>query len=340
MEAGDDGRVRLYRWLTRVLVVLIAVAVVLGIAWVVLQWSIAEAVYSAKAGLDWFGITFYHDYIFVAAGLFGLLVIYPRPGGSDLWRLGGVFFSRVRPVGVEEELPRVGDRMNVWLWALWQTVKWTVAFYAFASTGAFPGLGPIMNPIMMMTMNLGSWGNVPTIFALPVAPASGAGFVTLMPSLSIQYAVLSYVLSAVLLVFAVRMVIRFFGNLATRRSEVWLRELLLVLAAVLLEVILGAPYWLMNIATPYVYGITWSALLLVGWGVLYLSRRGPVVTRRTAFKGVAVVLMALLLIQVAIGAFYYFNWNNNYLSYSWYPQTQKQITVTRWAAGLDSIHVN
>jgi uncharacterized membrane protein (UPF0182 family) len=42
---------------------------------------------------------------------------------------------------------------------------------------------------------------------------------------------------------------------------------------------------------------------------------------------------------VAAGAFYYFNWNNNYLSYQWYPQTQKEITVTRWAAGLNGIQV-
>ena len=64
-DAGD-GRARLYKWLTRLVLALMAVTVVLAVAWVILQWSIAESVYSAKAGLDWFGITFYREYTFVA----------------------------------------------------------------------------------------------------------------------------------------------------------------------------------------------------------------------------------------------------------------------------------
>ncbi|HEY6283561.1 MAG TPA: hypothetical protein VIW22_06520, partial [Nitrososphaerales archaeon] len=60
-EAGNP-RLRLSKWLAVFVVALLAVAVVLALAWVVLRWSIAESVYSAKAGLDWFGITFYHEY--------------------------------------------------------------------------------------------------------------------------------------------------------------------------------------------------------------------------------------------------------------------------------------
>ena len=157
-----------------------------------------------------------------------------------------------------------------------------------------------------------------------------------MPSMSIQYAVISYALSAFLLVFAVRTLLRLLANLATRRSDVWIRNLLTLVAAILLEVILGAPYWLMNIATPYVYGIVWSSLLLTAVGIAFLSRRNAQAPRLKLFKVVAVVIAAVLIVQVAIGAFYFFNWNNNYLTYSWYPQTQKQITVTRWSAGLDA----
>ncbi len=338
-DAGE-GRARLYKWLTRLIFALIAVAAVLAVAWVILQWSIAESVYSTKAGLDWFAITFYHEYTFVAAGLFALLVVYPRPGGSDLWRLGTVLFRRFRPFEVEQEGLRVSEKLNVWLWALWQTLKWAIAFYAFSVSGGFLLLGSTMNPIMMMTMGLGNWADVPRVFTLPLSPASGAGFVSLMPSMSVQYAVLSYALSAFLLVFALRTVLRLFANLATRRSDVWVRNLLTLIAAILLETIIGAPYWLMNIATPYVYGIAWSALLLTTVGIVYLSRRNAQAPRLKLFKAVAVVFAVLLLVQVAAGAFYFFNWNNNYLAYSWYPQTQKQITVTRWAAGLDAIHVN
>ena len=337
-DAGNDPT-RLYRRLTVLVLILIAVASVLAVAWVILQWSVAESVYSVKAGLDWFGITFYHEYTFIAAALFALLLVYPRPGGSDLWKLGTVGYRLTRPYEAEGE-KRPSEKMNVWLWSLWQTVKWAVGFYTFVSTGGFLFLGPVMNPITMMTMGLGSWVDVPTVFALPVAPASGPGFINLMPTLSIQYAVVSYVLSAVLLVVAIRVVLRLLANLATRRSGIWLRNLLTLIALILFETILGAPYWLMNIATPYVYGIVWSALLLSSLGIVVLSRRDLEAPRLRLFKGIAVVLAVLLLVQVAAGAFYFFNWNNNYLAYQWYPQTQKQITVTRWAAGLDNIQVN
>ncbi len=339
-----EGRARLYRRLTVLVLALIAIVVVLAVAWVILQWSIAESVYSAKAGLNWFSITFYHDYSFLAAGLFALLLVYPRLGGSDLWRLVTVLFRFARPYDAEEGSRggglRVSEKMNVWLWALWQTLKWAMAFYLFSVSGGFPLLGPTMNAIMMMTMGMGSWAQVPRVIALPVAPASAAGLISLMPTMSIQYAVISYALSAFLLVFALRTLLRLVANLAIRRSDVWIRNILTLIAAILLEIIVGAPYWLMNIATPYVYGIVWSLLLLAAVGILFFSRRNVEVPRLKLLKAAAVVLTALFVVQAAAGAFYYFNWNNNYLAYSWYPQTQKQIAVTRWSAGLDGIRVN
>jgi hypothetical protein len=336
----EYGRARLYRRLTWFLLALIVAVAMTVVAWVILQWSIAESVFSAKAGLDWFGITFYHEYTFVAAGLFALLLVYPRPGRSDLWRLAGVLYTRMRPYEAEEPLTRVNERMNVWLWALWQTLKWAIAFYAFVTLGGFPLLGNTMNSIMMTIMGLGSWTSVPRVFTLPLVPASGAELIGLMPTMQIQYAVLSYVVSAFLLVFAIRMIMRLLGNLTTRRSDVWLKNLLALIAAILFEVILSAPYWLMNIATPYVYGIVWSALLLSLVGFAYLTRRNAVIPRINIFKGIAVFLAVILVIQVAAGAFLFFNWNNNYLAYQWAPQTQKEITVTRWAAGLNGIQVN
>ncbi|HME19721.1 MAG TPA: UPF0182 family protein [Nitrososphaerales archaeon] len=337
---ADGGPVRLFRLLTWLLIAIIAAAVIIAVAWVVLQWSIAESVFSAKAGLDWFGITFYHEFAFIAAALFALLLVYPRPGGSDLWKLGTVAYKLLTPYEAEAEGRRVSEKMNVWLWALWQTLKWALAFYAFATSGGFPLLGPVMNPVYMMVMGIGSWADLPRILALPVSPASGAGFITLMPSMSVQYAVLSYALSAVLLVIAARMFLRLLANLATRRSAIWTRNFLALAAAVLLEIIIGAPYWLMNVATPYVYGVFWCGFLLAVVGMAYLSKRNAEAPRVNLFKALAALVTLLLLVQVAAGAFYYFNWNNNYLPYSWTPQTQKQIAVTRWAAGLNGIHVN
>ena len=336
--AGEgENRPRLYRWLSILIVALVALVVILAVAWVLLQWSIAEHVYSLKVGLDWFGITFYHDYTFIAAALFALLLVYPSQGGSDLWRLGTVAYRLTRPYEAEEN--RLSERMNVWLWRLWQVVKWAMGFYLFVVYGGFLFLGPIMNPIMMMSMGLGSWGSVPAVFALPLTSATGSGFISLMPTLSVQYAVISYVLSAVLLVVAIRVVLRMLTNIAIRRGDVPARNFLTLIALILLEVIIGAPYWLMNVATPYVYGVVWSAFLLSTVGIFYLYRRRAETPRFGLLKGAAVVLAILLVVQVGIGAFYFFNWNNNYLPYQWYPQTDKQITVTRWAAGLDGIHI-
>ena len=337
MGVEGDGGPRIFRRLSVLVIALVVVVAVLAVLWIVLQWSIAEHVYSLKAALDWFGITFYHDYTFVAAALFALLLINPRPGESDLWRLGTVGMRFMRPY--EEEEHRPSEKVNVWLWGLWQVVKWALGFYIFVATGGFLILGPIMNPIMMMTQGLGSWAAVPGVFALPLTSATGAGWVSLMPALTIQYAVLSYVTSAVILVLIIRIFLRLFANIAIRQSDVPVRNILTLTALILLNAIIGAPYWLMNVATPYVYGILWSVFLLTLVGVFYLYRRRLENSRRLVFKGLAVVLAVLLVVQTGVGAFYYFNWNNNYLPYQWYPQTQKEITVTRWAAGLDSINV-
>src|SRR5208337_2321040 len=139
-DAGE-GPARLYKWLTVLALIIIAVVAVLAVAWVILQWSIAESVYSAKASLNWFSITFYHDYTFVAAGLFALLVVCPKRGGSDLWRLGTVLSRYLRPYEAEQGGMRLSEKMNVWLWALWQTLKWALAFYIFVVSGGFPLLG-------------------------------------------------------------------------------------------------------------------------------------------------------------------------------------------------------
>ncbi len=42
---------------------------------------------------------------------------------------------------------------------------------------------------------------------------------------------------------------------------------------------------------------------------------------------------------MGVAFFYTVNWNNNFVSYEWTPKTQKEITVTQWAAGLNNIKV-
>src|SRR5256885_9508533 len=73
----------------------------------------------------------------------------------------------------------------------------------------------------------------------------------------------------------------------------------------------------------------------------YRKKRGNVhPPRLTLYKAIAVVIAISLVVQAATLAFLFLNWNNNYLPYQWFPGTHKEITVTRWAAGLDRIQVS
>jgi hypothetical protein len=323
-----------------VLAVLAAMVILFG-AWTYLTWSIAEHVYLTKAGLNWFSITFYHGYTFVVGGLLALLVINPRVGKSDLSGVIRLMIARrSSPYGDEFERPRAELRAGPWVWGLWQVLKWSIVFGFFVLNRAFPTFNPIMNGVMMLTQGIGNWAQVPRVLMLPFFPASGTQLVSLMPTMEVEYNVLSYVISAALLVFAVRMLLRLIANLPTRGTYVWLRNIISIAAAILFTVILTGPYWLMNIATPYIFGIVWTLFLLALLGYARFSRRNTTAPRFTPLKIATAVLIVLLVVQVAAGVYLYLNWNNNYLPYEWYPQTQKQITVTRWSAGLDSIQTN
>src|SRR5438445_7007499 len=117
------------------LIGLLVLIVIFIVAWTYLQWSIAEQVYLLKSGLDWFGITFYHNFTFVAAALFALLVINPRPGHSDISSLVTTFSRRLKPYE-EFDHPRE-TKIGKWLWLLWQVMKWSIVFGLFVAAGGF-----------------------------------------------------------------------------------------------------------------------------------------------------------------------------------------------------------
>jgi len=331
-----------------VIAVIIAIAVVLSILWIDLQWSIFTHVYNQKAGLDWFAITFYHNYVFIAAALFALLLINPMAGHSDLWRFLNsfqkVFYPATERSGqytIPTESPAVTLSKPRWL--LWQLLKWAGAFITFiAIRGNLPFIGNVMNPIMMAATGTGSWGNIGRIFILPLAPASGTELVALMPTMEAQYRILQAAVLAILAILIIRIILRLLVNFNANTVGVWVRHVLLILIILVFAITIGAPYWLMNITTPYVYGATWTLLFILAFAWVYLKVFGLEIlekrgSRSLLFKGLAVLLGAILIVQLGAVAFFSLNWNNNYLPYEWDPQTQKQITVTRWAAGLDGI---
>jgi uncharacterized membrane protein (UPF0182 family) len=150
------------------------------------------------------------------------------------------------------------------------------------------------------------------------------------------------VLLTLLTILIIRLILRSLTNFNANNVAAWVRQIVLVLVIVVFAVIIDAPYWLMNVTTPYLYGATWTLLLVFAFVYVYLKVFGLKVvekrgSRSLLFKAVAVLLAGTLVVQLGALALFSLNWNNNYLPYEWYPQTQKEITVTRWAAGLDGI---
>jgi hypothetical protein len=328
----------------------ITITAVLSILWIDLQFSIPINVYSQKAGLDWFAITFYHNYVFIAAALFALLLINPFVGHSDLLRFVNSFQKAFYPATERSEqytIPTESPIKNLSKtnWLLWQLLKWAGAFIIFISIrGDLPFIGNVMNPIMMAATGIGSWESIGRIFFLPLAPTSGTELVALMPTMEAQYRILQAVILAVFAILITRVMLRLLENFIANTVAVWMRHVLLILIILVFTIIIGAPYWLMNITTPYVYGLTWTLLFILAFVWVYLRIFGLKILRERGFRSLllktaCVLLGAILIVQLGAVAFFSLNWNNNYLPYEWYPQTQKEITVTRWAAGLDSIKV-
>ncbi|HKT22513.1 MAG TPA: hypothetical protein VJR06_07900, partial [Nitrososphaerales archaeon] len=156
-----------------VLVVVLAVIVALFAGWTYLQWAIAQHVYSTKSDLSWFGITFYHGYTFIVAGIMALLVVNPRVGHSDLSGLITMLTRRSAQYGDEFQRPLAQLKPGIWVWGLWQVIKWALVFGFFVFNDGFPTLGPIMNSVAMLSQGIGDWTQVPRLLVLPLAPASG-----------------------------------------------------------------------------------------------------------------------------------------------------------------------
>jgi hypothetical protein len=333
-----------------IIAAIITIAAILSILWIDLQWSISISVYSQKAGLDWFAITFYHNYVFIAGAIFALLLINPLTGHSDLWRFINSFQKVFYPATERSEQSTVpNESLTATLskphWLLWQLLKWASAFLIFiVIRGDLPFIGNVMNPIMMAATGTGNWGSIGRVFILPLAPASGNELVALMPTIEAQYRILQAVMLAVLAILIIRVILRLLVNFVANKVAVWVHHILLILMLLVFAIIIGAPYWLMNITTPYVYGITWTLLFILAFFWVYIKVFGSKVlekrgSRSLFFKAASVLLGVILIFQVGAVAFFSLNWNNNYLPYEWYPQTQKEITVTRWAAGLDGVKV-
>jgi hypothetical protein len=299
--------------------------------------------YSSKAGLNWFSINFYHNNTFVLAAVLALLFVNPIPKRSQLFEalsaLGGAF-ARVRG-----ERETVSLSPGVVTWLFWQIVKWAVAFGVIATSNGIPIFGNMTVVVTMLQSGLGNWNQVLRIFQLPIIPVSGAELVALMPTMEVQYHLIFDIVGAVVFVAVLRLILMFIRDFAHVKTNAWVRDLFLILSLVLLEVIVGAPYWVMNIATPNDYLIAVSVFIsflfiaaAFQFGVIRrtigMGRR-----RRWAVYVAALLLLAVLIVNLGFVVGYSLNWNNNWTNYEWIPMTTKGIEVTRWAAGIQNVTI-
>ena len=307
---------------------------------VYLDWIVLQSMYASKAGLDWFAINFYHNNTFIVGAVLALLFVNPIPRKSHLFEalsaLGGAF-ARVRG---EEEVVSLGPGRVVWL--LWQIVKWAVAFWIIATANGIPGFGNLTIVIMMLQNGLGSWAQVLRIFQLPLVPVSGTELVALVPTMEVQYRLIYDIVGAFVLVAVLRLVLMLVRDFARMKTNAWMRDLFLILALIVLVVIVGAPYWVMNVATPNNYLI--AVIVFISFIVIASSfqfgviRRTIGMTRRKRWLVylTGLFLLAILLVNLGFVVGYSLNWNNNWTDYEWKPMTMKEIQVTRWAAGLEN----
>jgi hypothetical protein len=306
-----------------------------------LDWRVLQSMYEKKAGIDWFGTVFYGNYTFVVAAVLSLLFINPRVGRSDLWEAYGASQSSSALHGSEGKLAYFKFGRVVWLF--WQLIKWGVAFLFIMPSNGLAMFGNLTIVLVMLMKGIGSWDQFLRVFTLPIMPASATELKMLVPTMEVQYRLFFYMAACVLTVAAVRMFLKFVRDFVSVRRTSWARDLFIGFSFIVLLILLEAPYWSMDVRTPYEYFITatiFVSFLFVGLLFQFGKIRTSIALgkrKRAVLTMIGVLLLVILLGNTVIVLGFNVNWNNNWTQYEWRPTTEKQITVTSWAAGTDAI---
>ena len=324
-----------------IIVALIFGGVIIYGLYVYLDWTVLQFMYAFKADLNWFEIRFYHNNTFVIAAILALFIINPIPGRSHLFEcLSAIGAAYTRVTGQQEVVSLGPGKM---LWLIWQVIKWAVAFGIIASANGMPGFGNLSIVVTMLQSGIGDWSQVLKVIQLPLFQVSGEELVALMPTMEVQYRLIYDVVGAFVAVAIFRLVLMFVRDFIRVKTNAWIRDLFLILGLIVFLIIFGAPYWAMNIATPYDYIIAIivfvSFVLIATFSQLGLIDRtmGMARRRRWALYIVGLFILVTLVVNIGFVAGFSLNWNNNWIQYEWKPMTNKEIQVTRWSAGLENI---
>ncbi|MGI0084243.1 MAG: hypothetical protein ACREBQ_04085, partial [Nitrososphaerales archaeon] len=281
-----------------------------------------------------------------------LFFINPNPRRSDVFEafnaLMGLqyrnpYFGNYSSQPAQRRVRPMYIRPSRILWGFWQVLKWVILFALFSANNGFPGFGNITIVIDMALHGYGSWALVPRIITLPISPASGTELVSLIPTMEIQYQLMVYFLTVLMTVVAIRFFLKLIRDVVIRAGDKWIRDIFVLLTAIMFTVLIDVPYWGMDITIAYEFGAV--ATVFVAFLVLALffhikSTRETIPLaqrRRMGVVAAAIIIIAILLFNVGAITYYRLNWNNNWVQYEWQPLTQKQIQVTRYTAGIQNM---
>ncbi len=308
--------------------------------------------YSSKAGLDWFSINFYGGLTFIVGAVLALLFLNPNPRRSDIFEA----FNAL--MGLQYRAPYFGSygnqppqrrirpmyiRPSRILWGFWQIVKWVILFALFSANNGFPGFGNITIVLDMALHGYGNWALVPRIIGLPLYPASGSEIISLLPTMEIQFQLIVYFLNVLMTVIAIRFFLKIIRDVVIRAGDKWIRDIFVLLSAVAFSVLIGIPYWGMDITIPYDFGAVvtvFVAFVVLSLFFHFKSTRETIPLaqrRRMGIVAATIIIIGILIFNVGAITFYKLNWNNNWQQYEWQPLTQKQIQVTRYTAGIQNM---
>jgi hypothetical protein len=334
-------------WIWLVLIVVFIVVAFFGLD-IMLNWSILQEMYHQKAGIDWFNTVFYHNYTFLLAAVFAFLTLNPVVGHSDLYGIWESirWLSAVMSGRTEQTLPTLSLKTRKTIWVFWQLIKWMVAFSVFVSLNGIPFIGRVTPTYCMVLFGIGNWSLVPRIFSLPIMPASDSEMISLMPTMEAQYRLLYLVSTTILFIIAVRMAAKLIKDFVRQERNIWIRDLFVILTCIVTGIILGSPYWIMDITTPFDYLICLVLLIAFFTASLFFHFMGFgralsfAARKRMIFMAFALIVIGVLVVNAILIAGFRLNWNNNWVQYEWNPLTEKQIAVTRWSAGIDGIQAH
>jgi hypothetical protein len=349
-EGEGTKKINFQRLLIYAIAALIVFVVAIWLSYTFLVWHINEYMYGNKLGLDWFDTIFYHWYAFVVPAIVALVVIFPYPKRSDLFSLlresSKTVSRRNLAYGsdyVAGVVPREASTASRNIWIGWQLLKYLIAFGIAYSVQGFLFYPNVTEALMLNNYGFGSWSLVPRLFVLPIDQASGNDLVSFIPTMQAQYYLFMAAIGTVLLIIAIRLFLKLLRDLLSRPGNQWIIDILAFGITVSGSILLGGAYWSMNAATPYIYYVLLIIIAGFAFGIAYfrLSGKGliPVTARRrTLTKVFAIALGIVFLVNIGTLGYIGVNWSNNWLSYQWTPQIQKEIAVTQYAAGLTSFN--